>query len=168
MLTEPKREFSEILRRHSPMVLRLAYARTRCMADAEDLCQEVMLRLYRANPSFDSEEHVKAWLIRTTLYLSGNIFRSAWRKLVTLTDSPPEPSAPAPAESPLSEALDRLPGKYRAVIHLFYYEEMSVQEISDTLKLRPSTVRTQLTRARRLLKTDLESKKGAHHVQRCL
>lgn len=168
MLTETQRDFSAILRRYSTMVLRLAYARTRSMADAEDLCQEVMLRLYRTNPAFDSEEHVKAWLIRTTLYLSGNVFRSAWHKLVTLTDSPPEPLTPPPEETSLGEALDRLPGKYRAVIHLFYYEDMSVQEIADILKRRPSTVRAQLTRARKLLKTDLESKKGAHHVQRCL
>lgn len=160
----PDRQIHEIVRRHSPMVLRLAYARSRNRADAEDLCQEVMLRLFRLNPELESEAHLKAWLIRTTVYLSNNLFHSAWRRLVHVTDAPPEPAAPESEESRLSAALDRLPGRYRAAIHLYYYEDMSTQEIAQILGTKPSTVRTQLTRARRMLKSELASGKGEEDV----
>lgn len=166
MQTESSPFISEIIEKYSPMVLRLAYARTRSMADAEDLCQEVMLRLFRLNPHFESEEHRKAWLIRTTLYLSGNLFRSAWRRVITLCESPRAAPESKPPESVLSAALERLPPRYRTVVHLFYYEDMSTNEIAEMLNAKPATIRTQLTRARRMLQHELSDQEGEAYVQR--
>lgn len=60
-------------------------------------------------------------------------------------------------EDGIIDVVKQLPQKYRVVIHLFYYEEMSIEEISKVLKMKPSTVRTQLTRARVKLKGLLEN-----------
>ena len=56
------------------------------------------------------------------------------------------------------EAVKKLPEKYRIVVHLFYYEDMSVDDISNTIGVKPSTVRTRLTRARDMLRRRLEER----------
>ena len=151
----PKENPREIVREYAPMVYRLACARTRSRADAEDLCQDVMLRLFRKDYRFDSSEHLKRWLIRATVQRAGDLFRSAWRRRVVVTDVLPESAVCDAEKSPLGAALDRLPGKYRSVVHLHYYEGYSTDEIADMLDRKPSTVRTQLVRARELLKAEL-------------
>ena len=153
----PKDDPRGIVREFAPLVYRLAYARTRSRADAEDLCQDVLLRLFRKDYRFDSREHLKRWLIRATVQRSNDLFRSAWRRHVVVTDAPPEFTRPHPQETPLGAALDRLPEKYRAVVHLFYYENYATVEIAGILNRRPATVRTQLVRARELLKRELAS-----------
>lgn len=150
--TDDSRE--EIVRRYSDMVYRLAMAQVRKYADAEDVYQEVFLRYFAAKPQFASEEHRKAWLIRVTVNCAKKFWASAWvRHTVPLEEGAVFETR---EDSTLWEQLQTLPGKYRAVLHLFYYEDLSVEEISDLLNLKPSTVRTQLTRARRLLKRKLE------------
>lgn len=147
-------EREEIVRRYSDMVYRLARAQVRSAADAEDVYQEVFLRCFSAQRQFSSEEHRKAWLLRVTLNCAKKFWASAWvRRMVPLEESM---VFAAPEDSRLWEVLQTLPGKYRAVLHLFYYEELSVEEIARLLEAKPATVRTQLTRGRRLLRRKLE------------
>ncbi|MCI8970190.1 MAG: sigma-70 family RNA polymerase sigma factor [Oscillibacter sp.] len=139
------------------MVYRLAYAQLRSRHDADDVFQEVFLRYHRAAPPFESEEHRKAWFLRVTANCSNSLAASPWRKRrVTLEDVY---AYDQPEESGLDAALAQLPSKYRAVIHLYYYEGYNTEETARILRRRPSTVRAQLTRARqalaRLLKEDL-------------
>ena len=131
------------------MLLRLACTRLDSPADAEDTVQEVFLRLHRAAPQFRNEEHRKAWLLRVTVNCAKTLLHSPWRRrtapwedLYTCQD---------PEESAVCEALDHLDPKYRAVVHLHYYEGYSTEEIAGLLHRQPSTVRAQLTRARRKL-----------------
>ncbi len=142
---------------YGTMVYRLAYAQLRSHHDADDVFQEVFLRYHRADPPFESEEHRKAWLLRVTANCANSLAASPWRKRsVPLEDvyaySDQE-------ESGLDAALAQLPSKYRSVIHLYYYEGYSTEEIARILGRRASTVRAQLARARqtlaRLLKEDL-------------
>lgn len=72
----------EVVQRYSHMVYRLAFARTGNRADADDVYQEVFLKLFASDPDFESEEHRKAWLIRTTIHVSVNLLKSAWRRRV--------------------------------------------------------------------------------------
>lgn len=153
----------QAMARHGQRVYALAFARTRSAFDAEDIYQEVFLRLLTCDTPFESEEHLKAWLIRVTHNLSCNLLRSAWRRLtVTL---PPEQPVPAPApECPqLHGALEKLSPRCREIIHLFYYEDMDVKDIGEILGMRPSAVRAQLTRGRQKLKAQLE-KGGQDHA----
>jgi len=153
----------EVVERHAGMVFRLAYARTRRREDAEDIFQEVFLRLARRTEAFESDEHRKAWLIRTTANLSINLVKSAWRRrTAALPDELPEKTGGAQFDE-LNRALDDLPRKYRAVIHLFYYEDMSAEEIASALGLTSAAVRMRLTRARRALKDLLTEKEVKSH-----
>lgn len=153
---------NNIIHQYSDMVYKLAYARTKNKADAEDLFQEVFLKCYKANLQFNSEEHCKAWLIRVTVNLSKNFLTSAWKRRNTLTETPLwdlEKNNADLSEDDKSEvfyAVMKLPEKYRIVIHLHYYEDFSVIEIANILNRKESTVKTQLFRARKLLKQDLK------------
>ena len=155
----------EAMKRYSSMVYRLAYARTRNHADAEDIYQEVFLKLARADISFENQDHVKAWLLRVTVNCSVNLFRSAWRRHVQPVEVLPERASAWDGDEryeALNRALDSLPARYRAVIHLYYYEEMSVDEISAVLNTKPATIRSRLARGRERLKRELTQNKEAN------
>ena len=140
----------EAIKTHGEMLYRLAYARTLNRADAEDVFQEVLLRLMQRVEPFESAEHEKAWLIRVACNLSTHVVRSAWRRHTTGPESAAFVDArETPVEDEaLAQALNRLNTKYRAPIHLYYYEDMSVEEIARALGCKPSSVRAQLTRGR--------------------
>ncbi len=148
----------QALRRYSSMVYRLAYARTRSRADAEDVYQEVFLSLAKCETAFESDEQMKAWLLRATANRSVNLFRSAWRRYVQTVEAIPESAEQRESGErfdALNRALDGLPSRYRTVIHLYYYEEMTVDEISAALDVKPATIRSRLARGRERLKVRL-------------
>lgn len=145
-----KQTAEEVILRYYKMVYRLAFARTGRREDAEEITQEVFLRFLHKAPEFTSEEHQKAWLLRVTVNCCNSILRSFWRRQVgELTEDVPFEEK---EDLLLYRELQKLPEKYRQVIHLFYYEEMSVAEIAGLLHGKESTIRTQLTRARAMLK----------------
>lgn len=166
-LSRADNQLHEALERYSAMVYRLAYARTRNRADAEDIYQEVFIRFAMQKIPFQCQEHEKAWLIRTTANLSVNLLRSAWRRRMVLSEDVPEESFPAAegTSHPINRALDALPARYRTVIHLFYFEDMHVNEIAEVLKIRPATVRAQLSRGRARLKKLLNAEGGEEEDQ---
>lgn len=142
-------ELGQVMDTYGTMVYRLAYSQLRSGADAEDISQEVFLRYYQKRPEFASEEHRRAWLLRATINRAKSYVTSAWfRRTVPLEECV---SFPEPEEQHLDEALRELPSKDRTLLHLFYYEELSIREISRLLQRKESTVRTQLTRARQRL-----------------
>lgn len=144
----------EVLDIYSNTVYRLALTRTRNKSDAEDIFQEVFLRYIKQKKQFENEEHRKAWLIRVTLNCSLKLFSSAWfRHTVPLiTDLSYETQ-----EKPeIYFAILRLPKKYRSIIHLFYFEDLPISQISKILSTKESTIKTQLHRARQMLKLQLK------------
>ena len=147
---------SRIVETYSPMLLRLACTRLDDPADAEDIVQEVFLKLLTARPLFRDSEHEKAWLIRTTLHRASDLRRSAARRNVPLEEAA-QAAAPQ-AGSRLLTAVRALPEPYSAVIHLYYYEGYSIKEIAKLLGVPTPTVGTRLARGRerlrRLLKED--------------
>lgn len=143
-----------VLTKYSNMVYRLALSRTRNIADAEDILQEVFLRLIHKKPEFESEEHRKAWLIRVTVNCSSKLLTSAWfRRTVPLEE---ELKFETKEKNDVYYAVMELPLKYRTVIHLYHYEDMSISQISEVLNIKESTIKSQLLRARQLLKTKLK------------
>lgn len=126
-------------------------------ADAADLQQEVFMKLYTCEKSFESEEHRKAWLLRVAVNQSKNHLRSAGRIVCTELDE----TIPAPVREDHGDVLRAvlaLPEKYRIPIHLFYYEEYSVKEIAQILGMMEATVKTRLNRGRSILKKQLGKK----------
>jgi RNA polymerase sigma-70 factor, ECF subfamily len=147
-------QFREVLSTYSNMVYRLALSRTKNVSDAEDILQEVFLRLVNKRPEFTSEEHRKAWLIRVTVNCSNKLITSAWFRRTTPLKE--ELKFETKEKSDVYYAVLELPLKYRTVIHLFYYEDLSIAQISHILSMKESTIKSQLLRARHLLKIKLK------------
>ena len=149
----------EIIREHIDMVYRLAMSQTKNKANAEDVTQEVFLRFIENREKLTSMEHIKAWLIRVTINCSKSVFLNSWfKKTVPLTN---ELTFDTPEKSEVYYAVQTLPSKYRTVIHLFYYEDMSVREIAECLSMKESTVKSHLFRGRELLRNEL---KGGYDI----
>ena len=153
----------ELIDRYADMVYRLALTEVKNKTDAEDIFQEVFIRLLKNLHKLDSEEHAKAWLIRVTINCARKHFASYWNRNVDFitedTDMGKESEeleTLLEGEDPVLEAVRRLPEKYRIVVHLFYFEDFSVSEVSKILKTTENTIKTQLHRARKLLKEMLE------------
>ena len=141
-------------------VWRLALAQTGSKEDAEDVYQDVFLRLAQSATEFSSQEHLKAWLLRVAVNRCHDVARLRSRRPAVPLDSMPfEPSDAGPLSPDevraLWEAVGELPESMRVVIHLYYQEGYSGKEIAGLLGLEPSTVRTRLQRARAQLKISL-------------
>ena len=161
-MDEGWREPGWLARQYGPAVFRLAYARTGSRADAEDIMQEVFVRLLRAKPEFTDREHARAWLLRVAANCANDWFRAPWRR----REKPLSPTLPAPdgpEQGGLVEAVLALPPKYRAVVHLYYYEELSVAEIAAILGKSQGGVKSRLFRARGLLREWMEADEDVRH-----
>ena len=144
----------KVIRHYADMIYRLAFARCGSKYDAEEIFQEVFLRYVKKQPVFQDEEHRKAWLIRVTINCSKKNRNSAWRK----KSCPLEDNLIFESEESIGlyHELQKLPAKYREVIHLFYYEDMSIKEISKVLEISEGTVKSRLSRAKSKLKALLK------------
>lgn len=142
----------EIIRRYGDAVYRLAYAYMRNPHDADDVFQDVFLRYAEKAPAFRDAEHCRAWLLRVTINRCRSHYRSAWWKRIVPLDAAEHISSPAPDDPALAEALAKLPHKYRLIIHLSCYEHYDTQEIAALLGVKAVSVRSQLSRARTMLK----------------
>ena len=153
---------NKVLEEYSNMVYRLALSQTKNTADAQDVYQEVFLRLISTNTTFESDEHLKAWLIKVTVNCSHKLFSTAWfRHTVLLEEDIPFETK---ENSEIYYAVLNLPLKYRTVIHLYYYEGYTLEEIAKILSKNPATVRSQLARARNLLKGKVEGDNYAEQL----
>ena len=161
------REFRSIVDEYGDMVYRIALNQARSLTDAEGIVQTVFLKLYAKPPEDTSPERVKPWLIRVTVNECAGLWRTLWKRRVTLgevTDATAprtEPSAEASLfgdanHQRLYDALAALPEKCRIVVHLFYFEDYSTAQIAEILQIREPTVRTRLVRARKILKQQLK------------
>ncbi len=125
--------------------------------DAEDVVQDTFIKYWSQQKEFESEQHLRAWLFRVAINQSKNKINTFFRKkTVPLEDYMETMTFETNEASELFEAVMNLPAKYRIVIHLFYYEDYSVTEIADILKLTPGNVKTRLSRGRMSLRNTLK------------
>lgn len=157
-----KEPFEEAARRYGNTVYRVACHALGDRAEAEDVTQTVLLRLYQHSGGFESEEHQKRWLLRVEVNESRKVLRSSWRKRMIPLEEWDGPAEDPPGNGVL-EAVMALDAKYRLPVYLFYYEGFPVKEIAQILRTNPSTVQTWLQRAREKLKIALteEGKEGS-------
>lgn len=151
-------EFRKLVQQYQQSLLVVAFNYCRSRSDAEDVVQDVFLKLYRKPPHLDDPKALHFWLIRMTINRSKDLLRSAWRrKSVPLDDAASALSAPSTERNrAVFDAVMSLEQKYREVVLLYYYEDYSIAEIADLLSRKETTVQTQLMRARRQLKTLLQ------------
>ena len=141
----------------------MAFHALKNRADAEDVMQAVLLKLYERGPEFESEEHQKRWLLRLAVNESRSLLRSAWRRLrVSLEENWDAPAPEDPAKRELYEAVMALEAKYRLTIYLYYYEGYSAQEIARMLGINEKSSSSQLFRARTMLARKLRDYLDTH------
>lgn len=148
---EQDKYLREILDRHGNRILRLAYSYVHNMEDSEEILQDVLMKLISVAPEFASKEHEKAWILRVTANLSKN--KIEYNKLRDTDELNEELVAEKKEDlSYIWEAVKSLPENYREVIHLFYEEGYSTDEIAVLLSESGANIRTRLKRARAKLK----------------
>ena len=149
---------SDLLDKYSDMVLRIAYTYLKNRADAEDIVQDVFLRIIDKKPSFNDESHEKSWLIRATINMCKNKVNMFWNKNKCSIDDVQEfaVSDKYNTDTSVFQAVMALGEKYRVVVYMYYYEGYSTPEIADVIGKNETTIWSLLHRARNKLKDMLK------------
>lgn len=153
-------QFTCLARRYIDTVYRVALNYIKSPSDADDITQNVFLKLLQEKKPFAGDDHVKHWLIRVTVNECKNLVRSRWWRAESIEEYAGQLVFDNQAQSELFHMVMALPRKYRLPIYLHYYEGYSTQEIGQLLKLPKNTVCTQLKRGRELLKESLQEVDG--------
>ena len=154
-LLRTDKEIAEIYTRHSKTVYRVCFAYMKNPADTEDAVQDTFFQLIKSGPAFESEEHEKAWLIRTASNICKDVLRHWWRRRENIEDFHDLQSPEEIETDDVFQAVMDLPDKYKAVVYLYYYEGYTSVEIAGILKKPQSTVRNYLHEARAILRERL-------------
>ncbi len=138
------------LDRYAHMIRRICFLYLKRREDVEDVFQDVFLSYLQRQDPFQSEEHEKAWLLRTAINRCKDLTGAFWHRQVGALDE--DMMALVPEEShELLEAVNQLPPQERTAIYLFYYEGYSAQEIAGMTGRKTNTVYSHLHRARKRL-----------------
>ncbi len=148
-----KAEYERIAERYIDAVYRAVLSCSKNKIDAEDAVQNAFYKLLKTDTKFNGDEHIRKWLIRVAMNECRSVWRSARiRGVISLDELEGEAEYFDESERDLFNEVMRLPQKYRAVIHLYYYEGYTCGEIAGILKIKESAVQTRLMRARSRLK----------------
>lgn len=145
----------KIMSEYGNNVLRLAYSYLHNLSDAEDVLQDTLIQYLKTQPNFESDEHEKAWILRVAINISKN--KINYNK-IRMTDELSEKLSHKEDEdlSFIWDTVKELPEKYREVIHLYYHEGYSINEVANILSKNESTIRSLLYRGRSKLKDILK------------
>ncbi len=164
MPTEVEKEsnYQKLIETYSDMVYRIAFSRTQNVQDAQDITQEVFmkyLKYVKSGNVFREEEHRKAWFLKVAVNTGNSYIKTAWfrhRADFEEAYAVADDMTDTEEKHAVYYAVMALPEKYRITIHLFYYEELSVKEIGNILRLSETAVKSRLHRARMRLKEILK------------
>ncbi|KAI7252116.1 hypothetical protein KC345_g11514 [Hortaea werneckii] len=141
---------------YAEMLFRIAFVHLGSREDAEEATQDTFIKLMEKAPAFKDDEHQKAWLIRVITNHCKSMLGRGWRKREVKLEGVEPVTADNPGDLAILQLVLALPVKYKTVIHLYYYEDYPVQEISRVLEISESAVKMRLQRGRQLLKLELE------------
>lgn len=144
--------FIYAVKRNNQRLYMIALSFTKNHADAEDILQNTFLKLWKYNGNFENDEHIDKWLTRVCINESKNYIKLPFRKNANLDDANELYTFDKTKDFDVFNAVMSLPKKERTVIHLFYYEDLTVNEMAKMLDLKESAVKTRLHRARNKLK----------------
>ena len=149
-----QKEILESYEKYYEMIWRICLVQFGNSHDAYDGTQETFVRLMNYNKSFRSEEHEKAWLIRVAVNYCKDVMKSSRRKNeICLESGEPLENGIVPEEyAEVYETMMELPGEYRVILYLYYYEGYLLKEIAEMLKINDSTLRSRFAKAKELMK----------------
>ncbi len=154
-----RQSLQELIERYQNNLYAAAFNICKNAEDAEDVVQDTFIQYHTSKKEFESEQHIRAWLIRVTINRAKYVNRTFWRQnKVPMEDYMETLVFESPESRNIFETVMKLPEKYRIVIHLFYYEDFSVREIAEILAISEGNVKVRLSRGRSLLKAALKEK----------
>lgn len=151
---QTEKQYIEIVEKYADMIYRIAYQKVLNRYDAEDIVQDVFVKLLSNKSYFRDEEHIKAWLIRVTINLCINYNKSLARQKTVSVEQLDIPFTQQ--ETGILEELYLLPEDERNILYLYYYEGYKIREIAKILRQKQNTINSKLTRARNKLKRIME------------
>ncbi len=147
-----------VINKYQKNLLVAAYSILKNKENAKDVVQDSFIKYYTLNKDYVDEEHIRAWLLRVTINRAKDVKKSFWHRFKT-DDSISEKSNVTYVHNEeyggLIDAVMELPEKYRVVIHLYYYEDLKIKEISSILRITETNVKVRLTRGREMLRIKL-------------
>ena len=154
-----EKQFDYVYNEYAKELYNIAYGYTRNRDDSIDIMQNAYVVLLESNKRFESNEHIKYFLIRVTVNESLDLLKSASKKRViknndVVVNFPETKKEELPYD--LSEIVNTLPEKYKTILILHYYDDMKIKDISNVLKISEPAVKKRLERARNLIKEIIE------------
>ena len=147
-----RQSLEELIEAYQKSLYAAAFNICRNTDDANDVVQDTFIQYYTTKKQFQDEEHLKAWLLRVAINRAKDISRSFWKKnRLSIEDYADAVPFESREETGLFEAVMRLPEKYREVIHLYYYEDLSIKETARILRITEGSVKMRCSRGRSFL-----------------
>ncbi|OJD58115.1 RNA polymerase factor sigma C [Bacillus sp. N35-10-4] len=157
----------EIMNKYGQEVLQLVYSYVNNKEVAEDLTQDIFVKCYKSLHTYKGNSNLKTWLWRIAINHCKDYLKSWYNKKVIVTEddftytgsqkeSVEQTVIQNAEDRELASAVMNLPIKYREVIYLFYYEELSIKEVAIVIEVKENTIKTRLKKAKELLKKGLE------------
>lgn len=148
-----RQSLEELIEAYQKSLYAAAFNICRNTDDANDVVQDTFIQYYTTKKQFQDEEHLKAWLLRVAINRAKDISHSFWKKnRLSIEDYADAVPFESREETGLFEAVMRLPEKYREVIHLYYYEDLSIKETARILRITEGSVKMRLSRGRSFLR----------------
>ena len=148
-----RQSLEELIEAYQKSLYAAAFNICRNTDDANDVVQDTFIQYYTTKKQFRDEEHLKAWLLRVAINRAKDISRSFWKKnRLSIEDYADAVPFESREETGLFEAVMRLPEKYREVILLYYYEDLSIKETARILRITEGSVKMRLSRGRSFLR----------------
>lgn len=153
-------ELEDVVEKYTEMLFRLAMVRMKQKEDAEEVVQDTYLRLIsciKKGKKFEDEEHLKAWLLTVAVNRGKTILTMAWNRRTEGMENAMQIQAKEEQTDYAYEYVMRLPEKYRVAVDLFYYEQLTTQQIAKIMETKEATVRSYLHRGREKLRVMMEA-----------
>lgn len=163
-------KIEQLMNNYGNDVLRIAYLYLKDKYLAEDVFQEVFIKVYKNFNDFKKKSSEKTWIMSITMNTCRDMLRLSWFKKIVMLKDIDDNSIIDTSEAVDNKVINeiqnkellkeviRLPRKYKEPILLYYYEELSTVDISNILKIPEGTVRSRLFRARTMLKSNIDGK----------
>lgn len=152
--------FKKLVTQYGNSILRMCYMYLKDYQLAEDVTQETFLQVWNKYETFENKSSEKTWITRIAINRCKNCMRASWFKRISIEELPEifenDSSEMILNKGIISLKIMKLPQKYREVILLYYYQELSVKEISAVLNQKETTILQRLKRARECLKPRLQ------------
>ena len=150
-------KFDRIFEMYNKDIFHLIFSYTLNISDAKDILQDTFMKYYTKMAIISEDDlEIKKWLMRVAINKTKDNFKNYWKNKVLTIDDNVSNYYKISTNIEMFELLNKLNKKYRIPIYLYYYEGYSIDEIADILKLSKSAIKMRLSRAKEILKKELE------------